>query len=149
MSGSKLDGGFDKVTLKDAPIEKSWIVAGKPKARNAILSQTADRAATTILWECTEGQFNWHYDFDESIYFLEGQITIQRPGEAARSYGAGDWIQFSVGDKALWTVTERVRKVAYCSFPPPQPVALALRAYRGLRRRMAPARDAAPSLMGA
>ena len=129
-------GVSEKVLLRDAPIEKSWIVEGRPIACNAILARSADRSSTTILWECSEGAFNWRYTFDESIYFLEGWVTIKRPGEGARTYGAGDWIHFSVGDSALWTVHGRIRKVAFCRKPPPRPVAMALRVLRGLAYRL-------------
>jgi len=139
-----------KVTLRDAPIEKSWILAGRPIARNAVLAQSADRSSTTILWECSEGAFNWHYTFDETIYFLEGSVTIKRPGEKARTYGAGDFIHFSVGDSAHWTVHGRIRKVAFCRNPPPMPVAMALRASRGLAHRFKAltGTPSAPSLAG-
>ena len=129
-------GVSEKVFLRDAPIEKSWIVDGRPLARNAILSRSADKSSTTILWECSEGAFNWHYTFDESIYFLEGWVTIKRPGDVARTYGAGDWIHFSVGDTAHWTVHGRIRKVAFCRNPPPRPVALTLRVLRGIAHRL-------------
>ncbi len=145
-------GDFSKVELNEAPIERSWIVEGAPRARNAVIGASKDRSTTTILWECSEGRFNWHYDFDEAIYFLEGSVTIMRPGEAERSYGPGDWIHFSVGDSALWTVKGVIRKVAFCRQPPPKPVAAALRAYRGVRRRVqafAKGAPSAPSLMGA
>jgi uncharacterized protein len=127
--------GSSKVTLRDAPIEKSWITEGRPIARNAVLAQSADRSTTTILWECSDGAFAWHYTFDETIYFLEGSVTIQRRGEKPRTYGPGDFIHFSVGDSAQWTVHGRIRKVAFCRNPPPMPVAVALRASRGLARR--------------
>jgi len=110
-----------KVALSDAPIEKSWILEGRPVARNAVLAQSADRSTKTVLWERSEGAFTWHYAFDETIYFLEGSVTIQRPAEKARTKGAGGFIHFSVGDRALWTVHGRIRKVAFCRNPPPAP----------------------------
>ncbi|WP_227590544.1 cupin domain-containing protein, partial [Klebsiella aerogenes] len=36
-----------------------------------MLSWSADGSASTIVWQCTEGRFEWHYDFDETILILE------------------------------------------------------------------------------
>ena len=64
------------VELSPSPITPQWIIEGKPNARNKILSQSEDQTACTIVWDCTGGKFNWYYDFDETVHFIEGSVTI-------------------------------------------------------------------------
>src|SRR5215471_18385944 len=63
--------------LKPAPIEPSWIIDGNPQASSCMLSWSADGSTSTIVWHCTEGRFDWHYDFDETILILEGSIVLE------------------------------------------------------------------------
>ncbi len=65
------------VNLEPRPIEPSWIIEGSPVAQASVLSKSADGLATTIVWECSEGRFNWYYDFDETILILEGSIVLE------------------------------------------------------------------------
>ena len=66
-----------KPKLTPNPIPPSWIIEGNPVAQGSVLSTSADGLASTILWECTEGKFNWYYDFDETIMILEGAIVLE------------------------------------------------------------------------
>jgi uncharacterized cupin superfamily protein len=100
--------------LELAPIEPSWIRGGSPVARNSILSTSADGDATTILWECSAGEFDWHYEIDETIYILQGAVVIQSDSMPATRYSAGDVIFFQRGASARWRVEDRVRKLAFC-----------------------------------
>src|SRR5437763_16860346 len=88
------------VMLKDAPINPNWIKEGHPRARNTVLSQSADGTASTILWDCTAGKFDWTYTFDETIYFLEGGVTIDDGHAGARYFQAGEVIYFPTGSCA-------------------------------------------------
>jgi uncharacterized protein len=100
--------------LVAAPINPDWIEAGDPQASLAILAYSDDRAATTVLWECTAGKFTWRYSIDETIYFLDGEVWISVGGAPARRYGPGDSIHFSRGAVATWEVKTFIRKVAFC-----------------------------------
>jgi uncharacterized cupin superfamily protein len=97
-----------------APIEPSWIRSGSPVARNSVLSTSADGDAATILWECSAGEFDWHYGIDETVYILEGAVIIQSDSMPATRYSAGDVIFFKRGASARWRVEERIRKLAFC-----------------------------------
>src|SRR5690349_3705275 len=89
-----------KVDLKPSPIEPSWITEGSPEARSHRFSVSADGAVTTLIWSCTEGKFNWHYDVDETIMILEGSILLESEGMPPKRYGAGDVIFFRDGAHA-------------------------------------------------
>jgi uncharacterized protein len=140
-------GDFVRDTMKNtpmmaAPINESWIEGGDPQAKIAILAFSDDRAAATILWECTAGKFTWRYSSDETIYFLDGEVTISVDGEPGRRYVAGDSLHFSRGAKATWEVETYIRKVAFCRSVLPRPLIALRRVARALYHRLRGRRDA-------
>jgi uncharacterized protein len=124
------------IPLRDAPIEPSWIVEGSPIASNTVISRSQDGSALTIVWECTEGRFNWHYDHDETAHLLEGCVTIESAGMAPTRFGAGDVLFFRQGAHALWHVEKKIRKLAFCRTPAPPLLAYALKASARMKRLM-------------
>ena len=123
-------------TLISAPINKDWIEGGDPRASLAILAYSDDRATSTILWECSAGKFTWRYAIDETIYFLDGEVTISVGGLPAKRYGAGDSIHFSRGAVATWEVETFIRKVAFCRSVLPRPFVEARRIARAVYHRL-------------
>src|SRR5579863_7164934 len=85
------------VTLAPTPIEPSWIIEGNPVAQGSVLSTSSDGLSCTMVWECTEGKFNWYYDFDETIMILEGSIVLESKTMRSTRYGPGDVIFFRKG----------------------------------------------------
>jgi uncharacterized cupin superfamily protein len=124
--------------LKPAPIEPSWIIDGDPQASSCMLSWSADGSASTIVWQCTEGRFEWHYDFDETIMILEGSIVLESDTLAPTRYGPGDVILFREGARARWHVEGHVKKLAFCRKPQPALIAFAMRALGALKRMFLP-----------
>jgi uncharacterized cupin superfamily protein len=120
--------------LKPSPIEPSWIIEGNPEARSCPLSTSADSAATTLIWSCTEGKFNWYYDVDETIVILEGSIVLESEGMPPKRYGVGDVIFFRNGAHAKWHVEGYVKKVAFFRQTNPLGLGLAVRAVNKLKR---------------
>jgi uncharacterized cupin superfamily protein len=116
------------------PIEPSWVIEGQPESRSNVLSQSKDGQACTIVWECTAGKFNWHYDFDETILILEGSIVIESDDMPATRYGVGDVIFFKYGAHAKWHVENYVRKLAFCRKTDPVWLAFPTRVLRKLHR---------------
>jgi uncharacterized cupin superfamily protein len=102
-----------------SPIRASWILAGEPVARIALLSSSADGTASTYYWDCTAGRFNWYYSFDETLHILEGSVRLKAPSGSPRTVVAGDTIFFPAGSQAEWTVDEYIRKLAFCRTPLP------------------------------
>jgi uncharacterized cupin superfamily protein len=132
-----------QLDLTPAPIVPSWVLKGTPMARNRTLFHSSDKSAWTILWDCTAGEFNWHYEFDETIHFLEGGAIIALPGGTPRRFGPGDVIFLPAGTVARWKVDDHVRKLAFCQAPVPLPLHWPLQ----LIRRIARLIRAAPALL--
>jgi uncharacterized cupin superfamily protein len=123
-----------QLALNPSPIYPEWVIEGNPIARNKVLSSSADGTASTLIWDCTAGRFNWFYDVDETIYVIEGGVVIRDAGGAARRLSAGDTIFFPAGARAEWHVEDYIRKIAFCRAPLPRPIVFARRGYRFLKR---------------
>jgi uncharacterized protein len=150
MSFSLIETAKLTVDLTPRPIEPSWVIEGHPEARNCVLSQSADGLASTIVWECSEGRFNWYYDFDETILILEGSIVLESDTMPTTRYVAGDVIFFRDGAHARWHVEGRVKKLAFCRKTQPVWLGFALRVFLKLKKILMPSAARQPaSLMGA
>jgi uncharacterized protein len=137
------------VNLTPRPIEPSWIIEGEPDARSCMLSHSADGLASTMVWECSAGKFNWYYDFDETILILEGSIVLESDTMPSKRYAAGDVIFFKDGAHARWHIEDRVRKLAFCRKTSPVWLGFALRVLLKLKKMFLPAGERQPaSLMG-
>ncbi|MGA9302207.1 MAG: cupin domain-containing protein [Bradyrhizobium sp.] len=135
------------VNLTPRPIEPSWIIEGNPVAQCCVLSRSDDGLATTMVWECSEGKFNWYYDFDETILILEGAIVLESDILGPTRYGPGDVVFFRDGAHARWHVEGRVRKLAFCRTAQPFALGFALRVVKKVKRMTTPSgKRTAPSL---
>ncbi|MDE2375873.1 cupin domain-containing protein [Bradyrhizobium sp.] len=150
MSRALIETGSTSVDLKPAPIEPSWIIEGNPEARSCALSTSDDGTATTLIWHCTEGKFNWYYDFDETIMILEGSIVLESDGMPPKRYGVGDVIFFRDGAHAKWHVEGHVKKIAFCRKTNPVLIGFMVRVLNKLKRMfLAPGERRSASLVGA
>jgi uncharacterized protein len=140
----------EEVSLNPSPIYDEWILEGNPVARNHILSQSADGTATTLVWDCTAGRFNWVYDIDETVYVIEGGVTVKDTSGAIRRLSAGDTIFFPAGSRAEWHVENYIRKIAFCRKPLPRLLMVAKQGYRFLKRLVGKggSADASPAMFG-
>jgi uncharacterized cupin superfamily protein len=134
MSPSLIETANLAVDLSPAPIEPSWIIEGNPTATSCTVARSSDGLGSTIVWHCTEGKFNWYYDFDETILILEGAITLESEGLPAKRYGPGDVIFFRDGAYAKWHVHGHVKKLAFCLKTQPYVLGLAVRVINKLKR---------------
>ena len=133
------------VDLTPRPIEPSWIIEGRPDARWCVLSQSADGLASTMVWHCTAGKFNWYYDFDETILILEGSIVLENDTMPPTRYGPGDVIFFKDGARARWHIESHVKKLAFCRKTQPVWLGFALRVVLKLRKMFLPAGERQPA----
>jgi uncharacterized protein len=137
------------VNLTPSPIEPSWIIEGNLVAQACVLSKSADGLAFTMVWECSEGKFNWYYDFDETILILEGAIVLESDTMRPTRYGPGDVVFFRNGAHARWQVDGRVRKLAFCRTTQPFVLGFAMRAFNKIKRTLMPSgKRATASLVG-
>ena len=133
------------VDLTPRPIEPSWIIEGKPDATWCVLSKSADGLASTMVWHCTAGKFNWYYDFDETILILEGGIVLESDTMPPTRYGPGDVIFFKDGAHARWHIESHVKKLAFCRKTQPVWLGFALRVFLKLKKMFLPAGNRQPA----
>ncbi|HVS78452.1 MAG TPA: cupin domain-containing protein [Steroidobacteraceae bacterium] len=122
----------DALGLAPSPIPRSWILEGNPVARKKRLACSSDRLASTMMWDCTGGRFNWFYDEDEVIHVLEGSVIIEDAAGVRRRLQAGDTHLFPAGSRYQWTVPSYFRKIAFL-YPPLSPE---MRIIRGILKRL-------------
>jgi uncharacterized cupin superfamily protein len=136
-----------KVSLNSGPIYPSWILEGNPVSCNKVLSSSKDGSSSTIMWDCTAGRFNWYYDVDETLYVIEGSVTIKDDAGVTHHVSAGDTVFFPAGSRAEWHVENYIRKIAFCRAPLPGPLVFWKRVVRFLRRCLGVGnKNAAPAM---
>ena len=149
MSRAPIETANLAAALTPRPIEPSWIIEGDPAAQWSVLSKSADGLASTMIWQCSEGKFDWYYDFDETILILEGSIVLESDSMAPTRYGPGDVVFFKDGAHARWHVEGHVKKLAFCRKTQPVLLGFALRVFSKLKRTLMPSGKRQPaSLMG-
>lgn len=65
---------------------------------------------TWPIWEKEESEFAWHYDEEETCYFLEGDVVVTPEGGEPVRFGAGDLVTFPAGMSCTWRILKAVRK---------------------------------------
>lgn len=118
------------VALDPAPIEPGWIVEGNPQAHAKELARSDDGTSVVVAWSCTAGRFHWHYSVNETVHVISGEVFVTNEDGAERRLGPGDMAFFPAGSSSVWRVPSSVRKLAVCRHALPQPLGLALRAWR-------------------
>jgi uncharacterized cupin superfamily protein len=131
---SAIKFGIGQVKLDPSPIYRDWVLEGNPVARNALLSSSADGSASSYIWDCTAGRFNWFYSADETIYVIEGGVILKDMSGTARRLSAGDTIFFPAGTHAEWHVETYIRKFALIRVPLPKTFMYAKRGYRFFKK---------------
>jgi uncharacterized cupin superfamily protein len=120
-------GTADEMEMKPSPIEPSWIISGAPVARLAEHSRGQDDAAITAIWDCTAGEFQWHFGWDETVMIMEGDVHVTTEDGTERLLRAGDVAYFAGGTSAVWRIERYVKKVAFCRKPFPKSLTMAYR----------------------
>ena len=133
------------VELMPAPIPRHWVVEGTPEARSKLLARSADGASSIMAWSCTPGRFRWHYNVDETLHIISGEVFVTDEDGKERRLGPGDMVFFPAGSSSLWHVTQEIKKLAFCRHSMPRPIGFALRAWNKLVAILSgPAEDANP-----
>jgi uncharacterized protein len=84
-----------------------------------------------MMWDCTAGQFDWHYGFDETLHILEGSVIVSGDCTPPKRLQAGDIVFFPSGTTAHWHVENYVRKIAFCRRVLPKSIMFFVRIVRG------------------
>ena len=105
-----------KVTVADVELD-DWtlpdevITGGNPVAKGKLLWQSDDKRLANGVWSCEPGSFNWEYTWDETIYFVEGEVVITDQDGTSVTCRAGDLFYVPIGTMTHWKVVATVRKV--------------------------------------
>jgi uncharacterized cupin superfamily protein len=102
-----------QVDYKPAPINPEWIVSGDPQARSGDLVASPDGYGSANFWDCTAGEFNWQYGWDETVLILGGEVRITDSDGATSVLRAGDVAHFPAGSTYHWKIERYVRKIAF------------------------------------
>lgn len=104
--------GVQEAHLDPWPIPDDQIKNGRPDAAGCLLWQSEDKRFGNGVWICATGSFDWEYTWDETIYFLQGEITItDHTVGKVNTYRTGDMIFVPTGTRSTWEITKPVRKV--------------------------------------
>lgn len=134
MSNSILLADPVAVDLQPEPIPHDWILSGEPEASAKMLARSDDWMSTIVVWECTPGRFNWHYNKDEILVVLSGDATITNDKGEERRFQAGDVVFFPAGVSCTWVVKNRIRKVAILRETLWRPLGMGLKAWSKVLR---------------
>lgn len=103
--------GIGDAELLAMPIDPAWVVAGDPVATGALPALSPDGAFSAGLWQCTPGEFDWPYEWDEVALVTAGRAQLGGDNGSARSVGPGDLLMFHRGTTVRWRIEETVTKV--------------------------------------
>lgn len=62
------------------------------------------------IWTKEVSNFPWHYDEQETCYFLEGEVIVTPEGRESVRIGKGDLVTFPKGMSCVWDVRKPIRK---------------------------------------
>ena len=90
--------------LDPEPIPKDWVLSGNPEATSKKLAKSADFTSYIMVWECTPGRFTWHYNKDETLVVVSGEVFITNEKGQEQRLGPGDFAFFPGGTSASITM---------------------------------------------
>ena len=116
MSGSIVVVAANTARLEHSPFRPGWILAGTPEARATLLAKSRDSNSYIMAWECTPGEFVWHYAEDETVVVLSGEAFVTNDA-GAECRLAGGISHFSrAGARAGGGSPGRSRKSRCCAW---------------------------------
>ena len=62
------------------------------------------------IWKKEVSKFPWHYDQQETCYFIRGKVIVTPEGGEPQNFGRGDLVTFPAGLSCTWEVLEPVEK---------------------------------------
>src|SRR5436190_11186590 len=135
MSKSIVIDPASTTNLQATPISPDWVLEGRPETRSEELARSRDLTSFAMVWDCTAGRFNWHYNKDETLVVLDGEafITID---DRERRIGPGDVVFFPSGCSAIWRVPKYIKKVAFLRHTMPRPFGFCVLAWNKFLRNV-------------
>ena len=134
MQGSIVVVAANTARLEHCPIASRWVLAGTPEARSAVLATSRDGTSQIMAWECTPGEFVWHYAEDETVVVLSGEAFVTNDAGAECRLAEGHVAFFPGGSSSRWRVTRPIKKIAVLRLDLPAPLGFGVRAWHKLLR---------------
>ncbi len=132
VPGLSLPRDIAEADLETSSIPAAWLLSGEARVRSKLLGETQDRLAYAAYWECGAAEFEWHYDKDEFLVILSGDVFVTDKKGRERYYGPSDFVFFPAGTHATWRVPNHLRKIAILKTPLNQPMAFMSRVWTKL-----------------
>ena len=134
MSKSIVIAAAATADLEPTPVTPAWVLNGTPETRSKKLARSHDRTSQVVVWDCTAGHFNCHYNKDETLVVISGEAFItNEKGEECR-LGPGDVVFFPAGTSSTWRVPHYIKKVAFLRHTMPRPLGFSVLAWNLLLR---------------
>jgi uncharacterized cupin superfamily protein len=89
---------------------------GGPIVRALERLASTDGAIASGVWDSTAGKQDFQFDFDEVLYFLEGEVHVTADGKTY-TFRAGDVAFVRAGTHMSWDVPHYIRKVWIHRYP--------------------------------
>jgi uncharacterized cupin superfamily protein len=105
------------LALEPDPLDPGQVLAGAPEAYAAVLDVSADGRVERGVWEISEGVVA-DVEADELFVVLSGRATVEVQGGPALELAPGTVGLLRAGDRTVWHVHERLRKVFQITGPP-------------------------------
>jgi uncharacterized cupin superfamily protein len=87
------------------------ILEGTPRAGGVFTAATTDRALTAGFWSCDVGRYQFHFDYDEFIYVIKGEVHVSEVGSSeVQVLAEGDSALFPRGVTTIWTIKRPLTK---------------------------------------
>ena len=136
MSKSVLIANVSSAEVSLEPMPANCVVDGTPKSGSQMLGKSHDGNSIIWVWECTLGSFVWHYNEDETVYIIAGEVFVSTKGGEEMRLGQGDMGFFPGGTVYTWRVTDPIKKFAITRKDLPRPLGFVVRVGHKLVRML-------------
>src|SRR5215212_4227308 len=97
--------------LPSITLPQHEILEGVPDPGGQFTAESADGKASAGFWSCDVGRYQFHFDYDEFVYVISGEVTVtDLATTTSQTLGAGDTGFFPQGVTTIWQVTRRLTK---------------------------------------
>ena len=87
------------------------ILEGTPDPGGVFTMRSADDVVTAGFWSCDVGRYQFHFDYDEFIYVIRGEVHVNEVGSTeTHVLVEGDTAHFPAGVTTIWTIKRRLTK---------------------------------------
>ena len=97
--------------LPSITLPQHEILEGTPGAGGQFTAESGDGQASAGFWSCGVGRYEFHFDYDEFIYVVRGEMTVTEVGSTtSHALGPGDTAHFPQGVTTIWEIRRPLTK---------------------------------------